>query len=166
MDSAPPYEEALDYHRMVQRALRGVMREALEVAAEEGLPGEHHFYVSFRSQDPGVVVPAFLRDRYPEEVTIVLQHQFWDLDVGDDGFAVTLTFDASRQRVAVPWEAVTAFIDPAAEFALRFQALEEAQEGAGEGEAPDGEPETEGSADPTAEVVNIRQFRRKDDEDR
>jgi hypothetical protein len=108
------------------------------------------------------VVPAFLRDRYPEEVTVVIQHRYWELDVGDEGFGVTLTFDASRQRVAVPWEAVTAFIDPAAEFALRFQTVEEARAAraaAGEGS----EEPSPGSADPTAEVVNIRQFRKKDD---
>lgn len=153
-------EERLDYHRMVQQALRRVMREALEVAAEEGLPGDHHFYLSFRTRAPGVAVPAFLRDRYPDEVTVVLQHQYWDLDVGDEGFVVTLTFDGSRQRVAVPWEAVTAFIDPAAEFALRFQTAEEARARAEEGDEGDS---ARGSGDPTADVVNIRQFRKKDD---
>lgn len=153
--------DPLDYHAMVQRALRGVLREALEVAAEEGLPGEHHFYLSFRTRDPGVVVPPFLRDRFPEEVTIVLQNQFWDLHVDDEGFSVTLAFEASRQRVGVPWEAVTAFIDPAAEFALRFGAPEAEP---GEPGEPEGEGEgAPGSADPTAEVVNIRQFRKKDE---
>jgi hypothetical protein len=155
-------ESALDYHRMVQQALRRVMREALEVAAEEGLPGDHHFYFSFRTRAPGVVVPAFLRDRYPAEVTVVIQHQYWELDVDDEGFGVTLTFDASRQRVAVPWEAVTAFIDPAAEFALRFQTVEEARAARAAAEEGSEEP-SPGSADPTAEVVNIRQFRKKDD---
>ena len=151
--------DPLDYHAMVQRALLGVLREALEVAAEQGLPGEHHFYLSFRTRTPGVVVPPVLGDRYPEEVTVVLQRQFWDLHVDDEGFSVTLAFDASRHRLGVPWEAVTAFIDPAAEFALRFDAAEEGDGGA---EAAD-DAETEGSADPTAEVVNISQFRKKDD---
>lgn len=158
-------DEPLDYHRMVQTALRSVLREALEVAAGEGLPGDHHFYVSFRTQAPGVVVPSFLRDRYPEEVTIVIQHQYWELDVEDDGFGVTLAFDGSRQRVAVPWEAVTAFIDPVAEFALRFQTVEEARaqaEAQKSAEEEEGSP-APGSSDPTADVVNIRQFRKKDD---
>lgn len=155
-------DDPLDYHHMVQKALRRVLREALEVAATEGLPGEHHFYVSFRTRAPGVVVPAFLAERYPEEVTVVIQHQYWELDVGDEGFGVTLAFDAARQRVAVPWEAVTAFIDPAAEFALRFQSVEEAR---GQAETGDGGDEgtASGSADPTADVVNIRSFRKKDD---
>jgi uncharacterized protein len=149
--------DPLDYHAMVQRALLGVLREALEVAAEQGLPGEHHFYLSFRTRAPGVVVPPFLGDRYPEEVTVVLQRQFWDLHLDDEGFSVTLAFDASRHRLGVPWDAVTAFIDPAAEFALRFEA-----EGQGQ-EDDDEREEVEGSADPSAEVVNISQFRKKDE---
>jgi hypothetical protein len=168
----PPDEQPLDpldYHGMVQRALRGVLREALEVAAEQGMPGEHHFYLSFRTRDPGVVVPPFLGDRYPEEVTVVLQRQFWDLHVDDEGFSVTLAFDASRHRLGVPWDAVTAFIDPAAEFALRFDAVGRGEGDGGEDDltpAEDAEgsgQDTEGSADPTAEVVNISQFRKKDD---
>ncbi len=161
--------DSLDYQAMVRRALRGVLREALEVAAEEGLPGDHHFYLSFRPDAPGVVVPPFLRDRYPEEVTVVIQHRYWDLHVDDEGFSVTLTFEAARHRLAVPWDAVTAFIDPAAEFALRFQAEEETGDEPPEGEearpegGEGGGEEAEGSADPTAEVVNIRQFRKKDD---
>lgn len=159
---------------MVQRALRGVLREALEVAAEQGLPGEHYFYLSFLTHAPGVVVPPFLSDRYPEEVTVVIQHQFWDLQVDDVGFSVTLAFDASRQRLGVPWEAVTAFIDPTAEFALRFDTGEAdagpkaaADPAGAEGAPGPGEEEgaeaAEGSADPTAEVVNISRFRKKTD---
>lgn len=158
--------DPLDYQAMVRRALRGVLREALEVAAEEGLPGDHHFYLSFRTDAPGVVVPRFLRDRYPEEVTVVLQHQYWDLHVDDEGFSVTLTFEASQHRLGVPWDAMTAFIDPAAEFALRFQADDGGGDEPPEGEeesVPEGDEEAEGSADPTAEVVNIRQFRKKDE---
>ena len=166
-----PSSDPLDYQRMVQHALRGVLREALEVAAEEGLPGEHHFYLSFRADAPGVVVPPFLRERFPEEITVVIQHQYWDLYVDDEGFSVTLAFEASRQRLGVPWDAVTAFVDPAAEFALRFAPAdgdegEEAEEDAEEGgEAPEGETaeDAPGKADPTAEVVNIKQFRKKDE---
>lgn len=159
--------DPLDYQAMVQRALRGVLREALEVAAAEGLSEDHQFYVSFRTRDPGVIVPPFLRDRFPEEVTIVLQHQFWDLHVDDAGFSVTLAFEASRQRVGVPWEAVTAFIDPPAEFALRFGPAEAGEEPSAEGEE-EGEAAAPGSAvgssDPGAEVVNIRRFRKKDED--
>lgn len=156
-------DDPLDYHAMVQRALRAVLREALTVAAEEGLPGGHHFYVSFRAGDPGVVLPAFLRDRFPEEVTIVLQHQFWDLEVDEWGFSVTLNFDASRQRVGAPWEAVTAFIDPEAQFALRFGEAAQAGEAGAEEAGAEAEA-TPGAPDATAEVVNISAFRKKDGE--
>src|ERR1041384_7865662 len=91
--------EKLDYQGMVQDALRGVVRRCLELVAEHGLPGEHYFYVGFRTRHPGVRVPGFLRDQYPEETTIVLQNQFWDLAVDDEGFSVALTFNASRQHV-------------------------------------------------------------------
>jgi len=154
-------DDPLDYHAMVQRALRAVLREALTVAAEEGLPEGHHFYVSFRSGDPGVLLPGFLRDRFPDEVTIILQHQFWDLEVDDEGFSVTLNFDATHHRVGAPWEAVTAFIDPEAEFALRFGAPREAGEAGAEGEGAEAAT-APGAPDATAEVVNISAFRKKD----
>lgn len=157
-------DDFLDYQTLIQDALRAVVQEALDRVAEEGFPGEHHFYLSFRSDDPDVLVPAFLRDRYPEEITIVLQHQFWNLEVDDEGFSVELTFEAARERIAVPWQSLTAFVDPAAEFALRFApeiAEDDAVETGGEGDA-ETDTEAAGSADATAEVVNIRHFQPKD----
>jgi hypothetical protein len=153
----------LDYQAMVQRALRGVLREALAEVAEEGLPEDHHFYVGFRTSDPGVMVPRFLRERYPEEMTVVLQNQFWGLEVDDEGFSVTLAFGGSRHPVFVPWEAVTNFVDPPAEFALRFDLAEEggeAEEGEGVSEK---EAEAPGSPEASAPVVNLRDFRKKDE---
>ncbi len=151
-------ETPLDYHAMVQRALRSVLRAALAEVAEEGLPEDHHFFIGFRTRDAGVAVPAFLRDRYPEETTIVLQNQFWDLEVDDEGFSVTLTFGGSREPLFVPWEAVTTFVDPPAEFALRFDLPE------GGEEEPAAEAEsTPGSPEATAPVVNLRDFRKKDE---
>lgn len=124
-------DDRLDYQELVREALRDVVRRCLEVVAEEGeLPGDHFFYVSFRSNFPGVRIPAFLRDSYPDEVTIILQHQFWDLEVDREAFSVSLNFNASRQRVTVPYEALTSFVDPTAEFGLRFGPTEaEATEG-------------------------------------
>ncbi len=122
---APMTDEPLDYQELVREALRDVVRRSLEIVAEEGgLPGDHFFYVSFRPTHPGVRVPAFLRDSYPDEVTIILQHQFWDLEVDREAFSVSLNFNASRQRVTVPYEALTSFVDPSAEFGLRFGPLE------------------------------------------
>jgi hypothetical protein len=113
-------EEGFDYPRILQRALRSVVREVLTRTAAEGLPGEHHFYVSLRTDHTGVELPAFLRERYPQEMTVVLQNQFWDLQVDEQGFAVTLRFDGDPVRLAAPFEAVVAFFDPAAQFGLRF----------------------------------------------
>ncbi|MEP7009871.1 MAG: ClpXP protease specificity-enhancing factor SspB [Acidobacteriota bacterium] len=118
-------DDRLDYQELVREALRDVVRRCMEVVAEEGgLPGDHFFYVSFRSSFPGVRIPAFLRDSYPDEVTIILQHQFWDLEVDREAFSVSLNFNASRQRVTVPYEALTSFVDPSAEFGLRFGPVE------------------------------------------
>jgi uncharacterized protein len=112
--------ETIDYQRIIQDALRGVVRRVLAQVAEQGLPGEHHFYVGFRTGHPGVEVPRFLRDQYPEEMTIILQHQFWELDVAEDAFSVVLSFGGNRHRLRVPFAALTAFADPEAQFALRF----------------------------------------------
>jgi uncharacterized protein len=112
------------YDKMIERALRGVVREALERASREGLRGEHHFYISFATDMPGVWVPESLRARYPEDMTIVLQHQFWDLDVGEDSFSVTLTFRRQPERLVIPFAAVRSFADPSVNFALEFAPAE------------------------------------------
>ena len=110
----------IEYGKLLQSALRTVVREVLVRTQAEGLPGEHHFYISLRLDHPGTEAPPFVRQRHPEEMTIVLQNQFWDLAVEDAGFAVTLRFDGMPARLRVPWDAVVAFFDPAAEFGLRF----------------------------------------------
>jgi uncharacterized protein len=154
-----------DYPRMIHEALRQVIRSALAETAEEGLSGEHHFYVTFDSAHPGVDMPQVLRDLYPERMTIVLQHQFWDLEAGPEDFAVTLAFDSARHRLTIPYTAVEAFADPAAEFGLRFDTGGE-EEG-GEEPAPEGgdAPAAEGTpAVPraTSAVVRLDDFRKKD----
>jgi hypothetical protein len=130
-------EDILRYDLMVERALRAVVRDALNVAADEGLPGDHHFYITFRTDSPGVEISDALRTRYPEEMTIVVQHQFWDLAVADDYFAVTLSFSGRPERLVVPYEAISAFADPAVRFGLQFDSLfspsDEEEEDADEG---------------------------------
>jgi len=115
--------EELRYDKMVEEALRGVVRESLAFAAEHGLPGDHHFYITFRTHLPGVSVPDYARARHPDEMTIVLQHQFWDLDVDENGFAVTLSFSGKSERLVIPFSAVTGFADPSAKFGLQFQGI-------------------------------------------
>ena len=110
------------YDALVDDALRSVVRRVLRQVADKGLPGSHHFYISFRSTDPGVKLPDYLRAKYPEEMTIVLQHRYWDLKVEDDFFSVGLSFGGVPSTLVVPFASVTRFHDPAVEFSLTFQA--------------------------------------------
>jgi hypothetical protein len=120
---APQPDDRLDYQGILEDALRDVVRRVLARVAEHGLPGDHYFYLSFRTGHPGVLVPSPLRERYPEEMTVVLQHQFWNLEVGPEAFSVELNFSTARHVLRIPFAALTAFTDPAAEFALRFEGL-------------------------------------------
>ncbi len=159
--------DPLDYGRLVREALRDVPRQALRVAASEGLPGEHHFYLTFRTPHPGVGLSPGLRARYPDQMTIVLQHQFRDLAVGEDAFSVTLRFGGVLERVHVPFAALVAFADPAAKFALQFEPAPESAAGPGGAEGPPAEPvlAPEGATtEPAAgNVADIRSFRRRDE---
>jgi hypothetical protein len=113
-------DDPLNYDRLMEEALRSVVRRALSVVGERGLPGQHHFYITFRTDLAGVDIPDSLRRRYPKEMTIVLQHQFWGLEIGAEKFEVTLSFDSKHERLVVPFAAVTAFVDPSVQFGLQF----------------------------------------------
>ena len=108
------------YDALVDDALRSVVRRVLTQVAAKGLPGSHHFYISFRSTDPGVVLPDYLRAKYPEEMTIVLQHQYWDLIIGPESFEVTVSFNKQQERIKVPFAALSAFVDPSVRFGLQL----------------------------------------------
>jgi hypothetical protein len=112
------------YDILAQAALRGVVRTVLADVAKKGLPGEHHFKITFVTTAPGVRLSERMRTQYPETMTIVLQHQFWDLAIDDDGFEVGLSFGGIPERVAVPFDTVTAFFDPAVQFGFQFETLE------------------------------------------
>ena len=157
--------EVLRYDQMVEDALRGVVRQALAYAARNGLPGDHHFYITFRTDHPGVNVAPRIRARYPEEMTIVLQHQFWDLDVGEDAFGVTLSFSGVSERLHIPFVAVAGFADPSAKFGLQFEMAEgdEAVVDAGGGDGEEhaaAEPEIPTGEQP-GKVVALDAFRKK-----
>ena len=109
------------YDLLAQDALRGVVRRVLADVARNGLPGEHHFYITFGSGAPGVKISDRLRAEHPEEMTIVLQHQFWDLEVTDQGFEVGLSFKGIPERLVIPFEAVKGFFDPSVQFGLQFE---------------------------------------------
>ena len=114
-------EDLLRYDLMIEAALRDVVRETLVTVGQTGLPGEHHFYITFLTQYPGVEIPDHLRQQYPDEMTIVLQYQFFGLKLEDDNFSVTLSFNNVKERLVIPVEAITTFADPSVNFALQFQ---------------------------------------------
>ena len=114
-------EQQFQYDLMVQEALRGVVRQALESVCKDGFRGEHHFYITFKTQNPKVEIPNFLSSRYPEEMTIVLQHQFWNLQIKKKHFEVELSFNDKRENLVIPFGAVTGFSDPSVKFGLQFE---------------------------------------------
>src|SRR6201985_2809481 len=136
---------------MVERALRGVVREALARTAASGLPGTHHFYITFQTKHPDTKIPDSLASQYPEDMTIVLEHQFWDLEIAEDHFAVTLSFQSRPERLVVPFEAITAFTDPSCKFGLQFQANDAGPASATEGEIPVKPAKPEAKKDPVAD---------------
>ena len=157
-------DQSIDYGRLVERALRQVVRAALDVVAKQGLPGRHHLYITFRTDHPGVALADDLHARYPSEMTIVLQHEFWGLEVEEDRFAVGLSFGGAPHRLEIPLEAVTVFADPSVEFGLQFTA---AADPAGTARQPGPAAERPGEAgapaaeEGSAEVVALDRFRKK-----
>lgn len=151
-------QDLMHYEAMAQDALRGVVRSALKrAAAPAGLPGAHHFFVTFRSRAAGVSLPPDLLAQYPDEMTIVLQHQYRDLAPGETFFTVTLTFGGAPKRLSVPYSAVTRFYDPSVQFLLQFE-LPETAETTPEPDIAPSEPET---APDEPKVVSLDQFRKK-----
>lgn len=154
----------LRYDRMVERALRSVVREAVEEVIENGLPEEHHFYITFATEHEGVSIPDYLKERYPGEMTIVLQYQFHDLSVDDEFLKVTLSFNNVPERLVIPMQAITIFADPAVNFALQFQPV------GGEGDESDDVSHLDGdddgdegekTDDKKGEVISLDSFRKK-----
>ncbi len=171
-------DDLMQYDLMAQNALRGVVRQALDKACNEGLPGEHHFYISYRTDMPGVEMSERLRSQYPEEITIVLQHQFWDMEVSDDQFRVSLSFNKVPENLVIPYNALIGFFDPSVQFGLQFvpEGMEADMEGVdmdarnaelleelgglvtteSTQDSPDSEPEPA----PQGEVVSLDAFRK------
>ena len=166
---APAKESQLPYEAWAAEALRRVAMEALAYAASHGLPGGHHFYVTFRTDHPGVEMPPHLRQRFPEEITIVLQHQFWDLAVDEAAgrFRVGLSFGGVPATLVVPFAALTAFVDPEVQFGLSFrpvapEAAEEKAPAPAEPGPPEALPEPSAAEPEEApQVVSLDAFRRR-----
>jgi len=115
----------IDYGNLMHTAMRGLIRTVLTDVSENGLPGAHHFFITFDTREPGVDIADWLRERYPDEMTIVMQHWFENLEVGDTGFAITLNFGDSPEPLYIPYSAIKTFVDPSVEFGLRFESPEE-----------------------------------------
>lgn len=160
----------IPYSDLIDGSMRGVIRQVLRQVEKSGLPGEHHFYITFLTEYPGVEVSDTLKSRYPNEMTIVLQHQFWDFKVTDDLFTVSLSFGGVPEYLVVPFAALVAFADPSVKFGLQFQKVEAASaetlpvpvdyERVMNGELPnlsDLDEEEEGSA----EIISLDSFRKK-----
>ena len=170
MAQGTPRQDLIRYDLLVQSALRDVVRHVLTEAAEHGLPGDHHFFISFRTDHPGARLSQALRGDHPGEMTIVLQHQFWDLSVNDQGFEVGLFFKGVPERLLVPFDALTGFYDPSVEFGLKFELanVEPADNDVGLPEEstpaaalPLVQPATEAAPGEGAEVVSLDAFRKK-----
>ncbi len=151
--------DGINYDKLVELSLKHVVIEALKIAAEEGLPGENHFYISFKTNHPDVRMSSDLLNQYPENMTIVLQHQFANLMLSEEYFEVDLSFGGVPQTLRIPYEAITYFADPYARFALSFGHMEEASEDK-DGEAQLSEPEAKKVSGGSAEVVSIDSLRK------
>lgn len=167
-------DNTLRYDKMVESALRGVVRQAISEVQTRGLPGEHHFYITFMTDYAGVQIPDYLRERYPGEMTIVLQYQFENLTVDDITMGVTLSFNNVPERLIVPLAAITIFADPSVNFALQFQPLgdfsdheeralaELVEDGPDDdGSAPKGKGKKAKADTGSGEVISLDQFRKK-----
>ncbi len=140
MAPTPPNKDLIRYDLLAQEALRGVVRKVLTDVAKFGLPGDHHFYIAFYTRYPGVRLSTRLREQYPEDMTIVLQHQFWDLTVTEHTFEVGLSFGSVPERLLVPFDAIKGFFDPSVQFGLQFEPVEPGERSA--------EPETPARLEP------------------
>lgn len=155
--------QTIDYAGLMHRAMRGLIQNVLIGVAKDGLPGDHHFFITFDTMHPDVEIADWLSDRYPGEMTVVIQHWFDNLVVTDEGFTITLNFGDNPETLYIPYDSVQTFVDPSVEFGLRFEAPEDEIAPADAPEAPMDEMVESDDADqpkPEAEVVSLDQFRK------
>ena len=151
----------IDYGNLMHRAMRGLIHEVLRDVEQHGLPGQHHFFITFDTMHPDVVIADWLSDRYPDEMTVVMQHWYDKLKVSDEGFAVTLNFGERPEALYVPYDAIRTFVDPSVEFGLRFETQEDGEDDEVqiEREAPMAENTAPAEAQ-DADVVSLDSFRK------
>ena len=159
-------EDLMRYDQMAQNALRGVVREALRKAHKSGLPGDHHFYIAFNTRYPGVEISERIAARYPREMTVVLQHQFWNLTILEDYFSVELSFDNIPEKLVIPFNAIKGFLDPSVQFGLQFEVVPveavKADDTKSDAEAAgEGQNVVVANDAPESKVVSLDAFRKK-----
>ncbi len=155
----------IDYGKLMHRAMRGLIQEVLEGVQQDGLPGEHHFFITFDTAHPDAELADWLSDRYPGEMTVVMQHWFDKLEVTDEGFAVTLNFGDAPERLYIPYDAIKTFVDPSVEFGLRFESQDvevEEDDDTQIAPIPESGPDTAPKKEPAkdADVVSLDSFRK------
>ncbi len=150
----------IDYGNLMHRAMRGLIQEVLADVAANGLPGKHHFFITFDTQHPDVEIADWLSDRYPGEMTVVIQHWFADLDAGDEGFSVTLNFGDNPEPLYIPYDAIKTFVDPSVEFGLRFETQGAAAAAPSRPEPEPTPPPKGNGAKGEAQVVSLDKFRK------
>ncbi|MCR9114561.1 MAG: ClpXP protease specificity-enhancing factor SspB [Rhodobacteraceae bacterium] len=157
----------IDYGKLMHRAMRGLIKEVLTDVRDNGLPGAHHFFITFETPHPDARLADWLKERYPNEMTVVMQHWYDDLTVTDDGFSVTLNFGDTPENLYIPYDAIQTFVDPSVEFGLRFESHEDEDEDDEDDPDPsdgadteDSASEPEGSGKTEAEVVSLDKFRK------
>jgi hypothetical protein len=151
---------SIDYGNLMHQAMRGLIQKVLEDIAENGLPGAHHFFITFDTMHPDVELADWLSDRYPTEMTVVIQHWFDNLDVNDEGFAVTLNFGDKPEPLYIPYDAIKTFVDPSVEFGLRFEVQESAEGEHDDEDAPAPHEDVEPLPRKDAEIVSLDKFRK------
>jgi uncharacterized protein len=153
-------ESLIPYDDVVQEALRAVVGRVLTEVNLNGLPGDHHFYITFKTQAPGVAIPSHLHERFPDEMTIVLQHKYWDLKVEADHFEVGLSFSQIASHLVIPYSAITAFVDPSVDFALQFH-VEDSTSGPEPHEAAENDEDIAAAQEDGSNVVSVDFGRKK-----
>ena len=156
---------SIDYGNLMHEAMRGLIRKVLQDVSDQGLPGNHHFFITFDTSHPDAELADWLSDRYPDEMTVVMQHWYDGLDVGADGFAITLNFGDAPEPLYIPYDAIRTFVDPSVEFGLRFEQQEAEEEDEDRDEATldqTDEEELEVAEEPAkdAEIVSLDSFRK------
>ena len=152
--------DEIDYGNLMHNAMRSLIQDVLTEVKNNGLPGEHHFFITFDTNHAGVEMAPWLKDRYPTEITVVMQHWYDDLEVKDDGFSVTLNFGDTPEHLVIPYEAILTFVDPSVEFGLRFETNEEDEDTDEQKPTVSKESNNDDTKKETGQVVSLDNFRK------